>query len=83
VRWGLGQRDRDKSLLLFVALNDRASQIILGDDIDSDAGIAASERIMRDTIVSHVRAGRPTDTITSGRSSGGGSSSGRGASGRR
>lgn len=65
-RWGLGRRDRDNGLLLFVALNDRAAEIILGDGIDSDAEVAASQRIMQGTIVPRFRAGEPASAIGDG-----------------
>lgn len=65
-RWGIGARGQNNGLLLFVAIDDRAAEIILGAGIDSDAEVAASERIMQEVIVPRFRAGERTDAILSG-----------------
>ncbi len=65
-RWGLGDAQRDDGLLVFAALDDRAAEILLGDGIDSDANVRASERIMRDTMVPRFRAGDPEGAVLAG-----------------
>ena len=65
-RWRLGNADRDDGLLLFVALADRKSEIILGDGLDTAATRAAAQRIMEGTMIPHFRAGRPGRAILDG-----------------
>lgn len=65
-RWQLGDRVRNDGLLLFVALADRKSEIILGDGLDSPGQRSASQRIMDQVMVPHFRAGRPGRAILDG-----------------
>ncbi len=65
-RWELGDRRRDNGLLLFIAIRDRAAEIVLGDGIDSDAEVAKSDRIMRDEIVARLRRGETAAGIVAG-----------------
>ena len=65
-RWQLGDAARNDGLLLFVALADRKSEIILGDGLDSPGQRSASQRIMDQVMVPHVRAGRPGRAILDG-----------------
>ena len=65
-RWRLGDGARNDGLLLFVALVDRRSEIILGDGLDSPGQRAASQRIMDQVMVPHFRAGRPARAILDG-----------------
>lgn len=64
--WGIGASGRNNGLLLFVAIDDRAAEIILGDGIDSDAEVAASEEIMQQLIVPRFRSGRSEEAILAG-----------------
>lgn len=65
-RWQLGNAARNDGLLLFVALADRKSEIILGDGLDTPATRAAAQRIMDGTMIPHFRAGRPGRAILDG-----------------
>jgi len=65
-RWRLGDGARNDGLLLFVALADRRSEIILGDGLDSPAKRTASQGIMDRVMVPHFRAGRPARAILEG-----------------
>ena len=65
-RWQLGNASRNDGLLLFVALADRKSEIILGDGVDTPATRAAAQRIMDQVMVPHFRAGRPGRAIRDG-----------------
>ena len=58
-RWQLGSAERNDGLLVFVAIDDRKAEIILGDGIDAPAQIAASERIMQKVMVPEFRRGAP------------------------
>lgn len=65
-RWRLGDGARNDGILLFVALADRKSEIVLGDGLDSPGQRAASQRIMDQVMVPHFRAGRPGRAIFDG-----------------
>lgn len=65
-RWRLGNPDRNDGLLLFVALADRRSEIILGDGLDTPVTRAAAQGIMDGTMIPHFRAGRPGRAILDG-----------------
>ena len=65
-RWQLGNAARNDGLLLFVALGDRKSEIILGDGLDTPATRASAQRIMDGTMIPHFRAGRPARAILDG-----------------
>ena len=64
--WRLGNGARNDGILLFVALADRKSEIILGDGLDSPGQRSASQRIMDQVMVPHFRAGRPGRAIFDG-----------------
>lgn len=64
--WQLGSRERNNGLLIFVAIEDRAVEIVLGEGIDSDAELAKSERILRQTMMPRFRAGLPAAAIAAG-----------------
>lgn len=64
--WRLGDTQRDNGLLIFVAIDDRAAEIILGDGIDSDAEVAKSDRIMQNELVARFRRGDPAGAIVAG-----------------
>ena len=64
--WRLGNGARNDGILLFVALADRKSEIILGDGLDSPGQRSASQRIMDRVMVPHFRAGRPGRAIFDG-----------------
>jgi uncharacterized membrane protein YgcG len=64
-QWGIGHREHKNGILLFVALDDRKAEIILGDGLmrittgDTDA-------VMRDQVVSHFKAGKPEQALLEG-----------------
>lgn len=64
--WGIGERDKNNGLLVFAALDDRAAEIILGDGIDSDAQVRASDEIMQGVMVPRFRQGDPAGAILQG-----------------
>ena len=58
-RWQLGSAERNDGLLIFVALDDRKAEIVLGDGIDDNARERASQRIMDRALIPEFKAGRP------------------------
>ncbi len=64
--WGVGHAGRNDGALLFVALDDRAAEIVLGDGVDDFEDVARSERLMADTIVPAFRRGNPDEALLSG-----------------
>lgn len=65
-RWGIGHSGTDNGLLVFVAIDDRVAEIVLGDGIDSAEGQRASEEIMDQTMVPQFRRGAPSRAIVDG-----------------
>lgn len=65
-RWQLGDRDRDNGLLILVAIEDRAVEIVLGDGIDSDAEVAKSDFILQQRMLPHFRENRGAAAILAG-----------------
>lgn len=65
-RWGIGQRGKDNGLLVFAALDDRAAEIVLGNGIDSDAEVRASQAIMDGEMVPRFREGDPAGALLQG-----------------
>ncbi len=57
-RWQLGSAERNDGLLIFVALDDRKAEIVLGDGIDDDARERTSQRIMDRVLIPEFKAGR-------------------------
>jgi uncharacterized protein len=64
--WGIGDRARDNGVLIFVAIDDRAAELILGDGLDGPEMVEAAERIMQDEMVARFRAGDPEGAIFAG-----------------
>lgn len=65
-RWGIGDAGADNGLLLFVAIDDRVAEIVLGDGIDSAQEQRASEEIMDRTMLPRFRQGEPARAIVDG-----------------
>lgn len=65
-RWGIGDRTRNNGLLIFVAVDDRAAEIVLGDGLDSSEGVSKSDRVMRDDMVPRFRAGDNAGAVLAG-----------------
>ncbi|MBE2214661.1 MAG: TPM domain-containing protein [Opitutaceae bacterium] len=54
-RWEIGDRVRNNGVLIFVAVGDRAAEIVLGAGLDSSEGRARSDRVMRDEMLPRFR----------------------------
>lgn len=67
-RWGVGDRSRDDGVLLFLARDDRAAEIILGDGIDDDSNVAHVEAVMQEDMVPRFRDGNPDQAMIAGAS---------------
>lgn len=65
-RWGLGTASRNDGALLFIALKDRAAEIILGDGVDGPAEQSRSDAIMADGVVPAFKRGSPDDAVLEG-----------------
>jgi uncharacterized protein len=64
-RWGLDGRERNRGVMLLVALKDRKAEIVVGDGYP-DSVTSVTDRIMRDTVVARFKAGRPREAIVEG-----------------
>ena len=58
-RWQLGSAERNDGLLIFVALDDRKAEIVLGDGVDDPLQMKASQQIMDNVLIPEFKAGRP------------------------
>lgn len=67
-RWGVGDRRRNDGLLILLAMDDRAAEIILGDGIDNPANRAHAERVMQQQMVPRFREGNYDQAMVSGAS---------------
>ncbi|MBD8525123.1 TPM domain-containing protein [Pseudomarimonas arenosa] len=56
--WQLGTATSHRGVLIYLALDDRAAEIILGDGVDDDARVAAAERIMQSQMIPRLRQGQ-------------------------
>ncbi|NOJ83744.1 TPM domain-containing protein, partial [Myxococcus xanthus] len=65
-RWGLGTAGRDDGALLFIAIEDRAAEIILGDGVDGPNEQARSDAIMANDVVPAFKRGSPNDAVLGG-----------------
>lgn len=65
-RWQLGNAARDNGLLLFVASDDHAAEIVLGAGIGNPAQVAQSERILQQEMVPLFRRGQNAAAIVAG-----------------
>ena len=65
-RWGIGDNSRDNGVLIFVAIEDRAAELILGDGIDDDAQVAIADGIMQGEMVPRFRNGDAQGAILAG-----------------
>lgn len=57
--WGIGDPQRHDGVLVLIAREQRAAEIILGEGIDSDAEVAVSQQIMDGVLIPHMRRGDP------------------------
>ncbi len=65
-QWGIGTASRHDGALLFIALNDRAAEIILGDRVDGPSDQARSDDIMASGVVPAFKRGSPDDAVLAG-----------------
>ncbi|HYE03921.1 MAG TPA: TPM domain-containing protein [Planctomycetota bacterium] len=65
-RWQVGTRGRDDGVLVFVALDDRRAEIVLGDGVDDDRQVAASQRIYDQAMRPRLREGAPGTALVDG-----------------
>ncbi|GMU43844.1 MAG: TPM domain-containing protein [Xanthomonadales bacterium] len=65
-RWGVGDRRRNDGLLILLALDDRAAEIILGEGIDNSANRTHAERVMRQQMVPRFREGHYDQAMLAG-----------------
>lgn len=65
-RWRVGGPDDNDGVLLFAAIEDRTAEITLGDDLDTPANTARSDRVMMEVIVPAFRAGSPDRAMRDG-----------------
>ena len=64
--WGIGRKDVNDGLLIFVALDDHQAEIVLGSGIDDSARRGISEEIMQGTMVPRFKAGDPGGAVLAG-----------------
>lgn len=65
-RWRLGRPGHSDGVLVVLALQDRQCEIILGDDVDDNARVAASQRIFDEVMKPHLRAGQTGEAVLAG-----------------
>ncbi len=61
--WGVGHAERNDGILLFVAIEDRKAEIILGSGIDSDASVRQTDEIMSSIVVANFKRGDPNAAV--------------------
>jgi len=64
--WGIGDAAKDNGVLIFVAVNDRKAEIILGDGIDRPSKVKASERVMQNNIIAAFKRSDANGAVRSG-----------------
>ncbi|HLM47027.1 MAG TPA: TPM domain-containing protein [Myxococcaceae bacterium] len=64
--WGIGHAGRDDGALLFIALQDRKAEIILGNGVDTASDLARSDSLMSGEIVPAFKRGDPNGAVRAG-----------------
>jgi uncharacterized protein len=64
--WGIGERGKDNGVLVFVALDDRRIEIVLGNGLASPALQEASAAILQGDMVPLLRQGDPAGAVLAG-----------------
>ena len=62
-RWGIGDSETDNGILVFVAMQDRKAEIILGDGIDSRRDETVARSVMSDYMMPKFKQGKPSEGI--------------------
>lgn len=57
--WGVGHAELDNGAMLFVALDDRKAEIILGSGVDDGDCSSVSDRVMQERVVANFKRGSP------------------------
>jgi uncharacterized protein len=65
-QWGLGHAGRDDGALLFIALQDRKAEIVLGDGVDTASDQVVSDAVMSNEIVPAFKRGDPEGAVRAG-----------------
>ena len=65
-RWGIGHARRNDGALLFIALQDRKAEIILGNGVDTASDLARSDSLMSGEIVPAFKRGDPNGAVRAG-----------------
>ncbi|HLL53527.1 MAG TPA: TPM domain-containing protein [Myxococcaceae bacterium] len=64
--WGIGHHSRDDGVLLFVALQDRKAEIVLGDGVDDTNDVRRSDEVMASAVVANFKRGNPDEALLAG-----------------
>jgi uncharacterized membrane protein YgcG len=62
--WGIGHSEFNNGILLFVALDDRKAEIVLGKGLTIST--IQTDGVMRDQVVTHFKAGQPEQALLEG-----------------
>lgn len=65
-RWGLGRTRRNDGALLFIALDDRKAEIVLGEGVDSGEDTRRSDALMSGEIIPAFKRGSPDGAVLAG-----------------
>ncbi len=65
-QWGIGHAGRNDGALLFIAVNDRAAEIVLGDGVDGPEDLRVSDAVMQGRIVPAFKRGDPNAAVIAG-----------------
>ena len=65
-QWGLGRKDANDGTLLFLALDDRSIELLLGSGIDDSLRQAASAEIIETVIIPRLRAADLASAVVEG-----------------
>ena len=64
--WGVGSSMKNDGVLLFAAMQDRQSELILGDGVDTDENVRVAQQIMDHVVVPRFREDDPGSAMYEG-----------------
>ena len=64
--WGVGSSMKNDGVLLFAAMQDRQSELVLGDGVDSDENVRVAQQIMDHVVVPRFREDDPGSAMYEG-----------------